>query len=171
MSLTRQRELLVLATLGAHPMHGYALAEVLEQGLGPAVDLKRATIYAILNRFEARGWLQAADDQDGGRPPRAVFSLTEAGRAGLPGLAVEAMRPLDSSPLPLAAVIAHLDLLPTADRRQVLQAHVRSRERRLADLVPFAGHPGFTGTAVELMNAQLQLELRVLGGLVGDLGD
>ena len=162
MSLARQRELVVLATLSAHPMHGYALAEVLAQGLGPAVDLKRPALYAILKRFEERGWLEGDVEQEGARPQRSVFRVTEAGEEALAELAATCAGSAVDPALPLAAVLAHLDFVPPRGRRSMVELNQATRRERAAALEPYLEHPGPLGIALRLMHAQAQLELAAL---------
>jgi DNA-binding PadR family transcriptional regulator len=166
-SLTRQRELLVLSTLHAHPMHGYRLAEVLEAGLGPALGLKRPAIYAILKRFEARGWIEGEVEQDGAYPERLVYRTSSTGQAALPELAREACAAGDAAPqAPLVTLLAHLDLLPEDERRPVLERLRDARARHLASLQDFAGHDGHAGAAFGLLARHLRTELEVLEGLL-----
>jgi DNA-binding PadR family transcriptional regulator len=164
-SVARQRELLVLSTLHAHPMHGYALAEVVEAGLGPAVGLTRATIYAILKRFEERGWIAGEVDRDGGRPPRSVFHVTPDGEAALPGLVAACARERHGTPAPLALFVAHLDGLPVDERRACVARHLADREERLRELDAAADHPGNLGVALRLMRGQVALEIETLRSL------
>lgn len=170
MSLARQRELVVLATLHAHPMHGYALVEVLGAGLGPAVDLKPPTVYAILKRFEERGWILGELEPQGALPARTVFSVTAQGAEALPGLALAAAQDAGPAPLPLAVAIAHLDQVPLKARPPILQALLEARRARLAALMRWAGHPGLLGTAFDLLARQVQLEVEVLEALQGGKG-
>lgn len=168
MSLARQRELVVLATLQAHPMHGYALVDVLRQGLGPAVDLKPPNVYAILKRFEERGWIRGEADQQGAAPARTVFSVTAKGAGELPALALAAAQDASPTPLPLAVVLAHLDEVPPQQRRPLLASLLATRRERQASLTPWAGHPGLLGTAIDLLLRQLALEVKVLEALTAD---
>lgn len=163
MSLARQRELVVLATLQAHPLHGYALVEVLSRGLGPAVDLKPANVYAILKRFEERGWIAGAVDHDGAA--RTVYTVTAEGAAAVPGLAHTAARTASSTPVPLAVAIAHLDQVPADARPALMASLVDVRHERLAELAAWEGHPGMLGAAIDLLRRQVELEVEVLEDL------
>lgn len=163
MSLAAQRELLVLGTLRSHPMHGYALVDVLEDGLGRAVGLKRPAAYAVLKRLEQRGWIEAAEERAGARPPRAVYSVTAAGAAALPGLIVDCARAPWDSQAPLASLLVHLDVLPPPARAEAVRALVAARREALASLARFHGHEGIAGLAFELLERQAWLELDVLG--------
>lgn len=70
--------------------HGYELARL--------AGVKSGTLYPLLIRLEAQGYLEAEWQQpvEGGRPPRHAYRLTERGvqlaRANPPGQATAAPR-------------------------------------------------------------------------------
>ncbi len=162
MSLARHRELLVLGTLQVHPMHGYGLVDVLEDGLGRALGLKRPAVYAVLKRLEERGWITSHEEREGNLPPRSVFSVTSAGRAALPGLVSDcAGRPWDSQ-VPLVSLLVHLDFVEEDERSALIDGLLKARRQALASLARFHGHDGLAGLAFELMERQAQLEIEVL---------
>ena len=49
---------LLLATLEAGPLHGYAVMEALRTGSGGRVDLPTGTVYPALHRLERAGLIQ-----------------------------------------------------------------------------------------------------------------
>lgn len=70
------RSLLALLTqVGAEWSHGYDLCR--------ALGIKSGTLYPLLIRLEAAGYLEAEWQQpaDPGRPPRHAYRLTTTGRA------------------------------------------------------------------------------------------
>lgn len=78
--------LAVLLDAGGQWSHGYELARL--------ADIKSGTLYPLLIRLEAQGYLEAEWQQpvEGGRPPRHAYRLTASGvqlaRANPPGHAV-----------------------------------------------------------------------------------
>jgi DNA-binding PadR family transcriptional regulator len=78
--------LAVLLDAGGQWSHGYELARL--------ADVKSGTLYPLLIRLEAQGYLEAEWQQpaEGGRPPRHAYRLTATGvqlaRANPPGHAV-----------------------------------------------------------------------------------
>ena len=73
--------LCVLRTLELGPTYGYALASALENaGFGV---IKGGTLYPLLTRFEAAGWIEAEWRPGTGGPGRKYFALTELGRREL----------------------------------------------------------------------------------------
>jgi transcriptional regulator len=75
-------DLLVLAVLADHPMHGYAVIEELRRRSGDRFDLAEGTLYPVLHRLERSGLL-ASDWQQVAARRRRVYRLTEAGGVAL----------------------------------------------------------------------------------------
>lgn len=73
--------LCTLAALQDGPTYGYAIITALETaGLG---TFKGGTLYPLLARFEAAGWVEVEWRPGEGGPGRKYFSLTPAGHAEL----------------------------------------------------------------------------------------
>lgn len=73
---------MLLASLEAEPLHGYAIMEALRAGSGGRFDLPTGTVYPALHRLERAGLVQAAWSETGGRR-RRVYQLTPDGRRAL----------------------------------------------------------------------------------------
>jgi PadR family transcriptional regulator len=76
-------DLLVLKVVAAGPLHGYAIAQRLQQMSREVVQVQQGTLYPALHRLENRGFL-AADWKmsDTGRDAK-FYRLTTKGRAHL----------------------------------------------------------------------------------------
>jgi len=73
--------LLHVAALG--PVHGYALAQRLQQVSKDALQVQQGSLYPALHRLEERGWLRAEwRNTDTGREAK-FYSLTKAGQKQL----------------------------------------------------------------------------------------
>jgi transcriptional regulator len=76
-------DMLVLKTLQAGPLHGYAIALRLEQMSNDILSVEEGSLYPALYRMEARGWLTSEwAVNDTGRRAR-FYRLTRAGRTQL----------------------------------------------------------------------------------------
>lgn len=74
-------ELAILGSLGGGPLHGYALAQSLqERGFGL---LRGGSLYPVLARLEAEGHVRAAWVEGTGGPGRKDYTLTRTGREHL----------------------------------------------------------------------------------------
>lgn len=76
-------DLLILKVIALGPMHGYAIAQRLQQVTRDAVQVPQGSLYPALHRLENRGLL-AADwgDSKTGREAK-FYRLTRKGRAQL----------------------------------------------------------------------------------------
>lgn len=76
-------DLLVLKIAGLGPIHGYAIAQRLEQVSKEVVRVPQGSLYPALHRLEYRGFLQAKwGPTESGREAK-FYSLTAKGRAKL----------------------------------------------------------------------------------------
>src|ERR1700685_4150360 len=76
-------DLLILKVVGLGPVHGYAIAQRLQQVSRDVVQVPQGSLYPARNRFENRGFL-AADWQETETGREAKFyRLTRKGRAQL----------------------------------------------------------------------------------------
>jgi PadR family transcriptional regulator PadR len=81
-SLKGHLDALILAVVGAGPLHGYAIIEELKRRSGGALALPEGTVYPALHRLEAAGLLRSSwSDGDGRR--RRVYELTRRGQREL----------------------------------------------------------------------------------------
>jgi PadR family transcriptional regulator PadR len=77
-------DLIVLKTLDAMgPLHGYGIAQRIQQVSEDLLKLNQGTLYPALLRLEQRGWIGSKwGDSDNNRKAK-YYSLTRAGRKQL----------------------------------------------------------------------------------------
>jgi PadR family transcriptional regulator PadR len=76
-------DLLILKTLALGPLHGYAVAQRLQQVSRDVVIVQQGTLYPALHRLEKRGHLKAEwKSTDTGRDAK-FYRLTRAGQSQL----------------------------------------------------------------------------------------
>lgn len=76
-------DLLILRTLAIEPMHGWAIAQRIQQISDALLRVQQGSLYPALHRLEHQGWI-AADWGLSEQNRRARFySLTKAGRRQL----------------------------------------------------------------------------------------
>ena len=87
-------DLLVLRTVRAAPLHGYAIGKALREGTDGVLSVEEGALYPALHRLERRGLLEAAWGRtETGR--RAKFYRISA--EGIDHLAIESARWLEYS--------------------------------------------------------------------------
>lgn len=76
-------DLLILQIAALGPVHGYAVAQRLQQISRDVLQVQQGSLYPALHRLEERGWLKADwRDTDTGREAK-FYTLTKAGQKQL----------------------------------------------------------------------------------------
>lgn len=76
-------DMLILQVVALRPVHGYAIAQRLQQKSKDILQVQQGSLYPALHRLEARGWLKAEwKTTDTGRDAK-FYSLTKAGQKQL----------------------------------------------------------------------------------------
>ena len=77
-------DLMVLKTLKTlGPLHGYGLAQRIQQISDNALQLNQGTLYPALLRLEQRGWITSQMGESENRRKARYYELTKAGRKRL----------------------------------------------------------------------------------------
>jgi PadR family transcriptional regulator, regulatory protein PadR len=74
-------DLLILKALSWGPLHGYAVAEWIEQSTSDALSLEEGTLYPALHRLERKGWVQSEWGISESNRKAKFYKVTAAGRA------------------------------------------------------------------------------------------
>jgi DNA-binding PadR family transcriptional regulator len=86
-------ELLVLGRLARTPMHGYMIAKVIENIIGPNRRMQWGALYPVLSRLEQEGLIRAEEeDPEADGRARKVYAITDAGRRRLHDLLMDTER-------------------------------------------------------------------------------
>src|SRR5262245_11405852 len=76
-------DVLILKVVALGPIHGYAIAQRLQQMSGDVLQVQQGSLYPALHRLEKRRWLRAVwAASETGREAR-FYSLTSLGRQQL----------------------------------------------------------------------------------------
>lgn len=73
----------ILGFLNYEPMTGYDIKKMVDVSVSHFWPAVQSQIYKTLGRMEAEGWLSVETIPQEPRPPRKVYSITEAGRQEL----------------------------------------------------------------------------------------
>jgi len=76
-------DLLILKVVALGPMHGYAIAQRLQQVSRDVVQVPQGSLYPALHRLENRGLLSADWKESGTGREAKFYRLTRKGRAAL----------------------------------------------------------------------------------------
>ncbi len=76
-------DLLILKTLSPQPMHGWAIAQRLEQVTAEALQIGQGSLYPALQRLEEKGWVESDWRVTEQNRRAKYYELTGAGRRAL----------------------------------------------------------------------------------------
>ena len=76
-------DLLILKTVALGPVHGYAIAQRLQQISGDVVQVPGGSLYPALHRLEKQKWITATWKLSENKQRTRVYRLTPAGRRQL----------------------------------------------------------------------------------------
>ena len=75
--------LLVLKTLAAGPLHGYAITQRIQSTSEELLRVEEGSLYPALHRMELEGWIKAEWGLSDTNRRARIYSLTAAGRKQL----------------------------------------------------------------------------------------
>jgi DNA-binding PadR family transcriptional regulator len=136
------RQLLLLGVLLDGKMHGYKLNEYVEHTMGFYTDLKKPTVYYVLEKLEKDGYVQQKTERQGKRPERRVYQITHEGRTYFLDLLRQHLSGHEQTYYSDDIGIAFLDQLSKGEVRQLL---AQKQEKILALLQQFREVPDHRG--------------------------
>jgi PadR family transcriptional regulator PadR len=72
-------DLLILKTVALGPVHGWAIAERIQQISKEALQVQQGSLYPALHRLERRGWIKAEWGASENNRRARYYQLTRAG--------------------------------------------------------------------------------------------
>ena len=76
-------DLMILKTLSAGPMHGYAIARWIKRVSDDYLQVEEGALYPALYRLDAKGWVKAEFGLSENNRKAKYYQLTRKGRAQL----------------------------------------------------------------------------------------
>src|SRR3974390_705906 len=76
-------DLLILKTLSAGPLHGYAIVQRIQQRSEEVLVVEEGSLYPALYRMESKGWIAAEWGKSENNRRAKYYSLTRGGRKQL----------------------------------------------------------------------------------------
>lgn len=162
-------ELLLLGLLSRHEMHGYQLNEFLSKNLASCTDLKKSSAYFLLGKMAQQGWVAEESVQEGNRPPRRVFHITDAGADVFQQLLRQNLATYTPVTFAGDVGLAFLDALPTEEAVGLLKERREAVSLALHSAQSAPHHPGSLGLVLEHQARHLQAEIAWLDQVLEDL--
>jgi DNA-binding PadR family transcriptional regulator len=116
-----EKKLLLLGILRDQEMHGYQLNEMLGQGSGIPIKLSKPNAYRLLNKMEQDGWVTYREEQEGNRPPRRVYTITDEGERVFQRMLRNSLATYSLPEFPGSVALNYLELLPAHEALALLQ--------------------------------------------------
>jgi PadR family transcriptional regulator, regulatory protein PadR len=76
-------DLLILRTIALEPLHGWAIAQRIQQISGDLLRVQQGSLYPALHRLEHQGWITADWGASENNRRARFYALTNAGRKQL----------------------------------------------------------------------------------------
>ena len=76
-------DLLILKTIAAGPLHGYSIAQRIQQRSDDVLVVEEGSLYPCLYRMEEKGWIKAEWGRSENNRRAKFYDLTRAGRKQL----------------------------------------------------------------------------------------
>lgn len=164
-----EKKLLLLGLLRRQEMHGYQLNEFIDNNLALCTDLKKPTAYYLLDQMSREGWITAEMAQDGNRPPRRVYRLTESGEVAFQQLLRATLAEYAPVNFPGDVGLAFLDWLAPQEALPLLETQKQKARARLAEIEAIPAHAGSLGLIFFHQIQHLRAELAWLEQVIATL--
>jgi DNA-binding PadR family transcriptional regulator len=127
--------LVILGLLRERPLYGYEIKQIIEENMGDWTSIAFGSIYFALSKLAEEGFVKkVATEQEGNRPSRSVYQITEAGQAEF----LRMLRQIWSEPerqyFAIDIGLAFLEVLPRKEIKEYLRGRVGQLEATLQHL-------------------------------------
>jgi DNA-binding PadR family transcriptional regulator len=163
------RQLLLLGLLRRQDMHGYGINEFIQEEMHFCIDLKKPTAYYILKQLAEQRLIEMESVQEGNRPPRRVYHVTDAGKAHFFELLRKNLSDHSATYYKGDIGIAFMDQLPSQEAASHLRQKRNKVSAELEALEKAAGHSGPLEHVLDRNRRLLQTELDWLDDLLKNL--
>ena len=82
-SLPGSLDMLILKTLSQSKLHGYAIAQTIQQESGDAILIEEGSLYPALQRLELNGWIDGEWGLTSNNRRARIYKITTKGRKQL----------------------------------------------------------------------------------------
>ena len=163
-----EKKLLILGLLLSHGMHGYQLNELLLNNPGTPISLKKSNAYKLLNDMEKDGWVTHTQEQEGNRPQRRVYSVTEEGEAAFYSLLRENLSSQPSPEFPGVVGLDFLYLLPAEEAATLLETRLELVEKKFQHLDEISSEIRQSHLATDYLHQYYAKEIEWLTKVISD---
>jgi DNA-binding PadR family transcriptional regulator len=124
--------LVILGFLRGRPQYGYEIKQLIEHVMGDWTDIAFGSIYYALGKLADEGFIEKVGiEQEGGRPSRTVYQITDAGREEFLCLLREVWDSVERQTFDFDIGLSFMSVLPIEEVKGYLQKRVTHLERIL----------------------------------------
>lgn len=138
-------ELIVLSLLMRFPLHGYLIAQIANDMIGPWAKISNGTLYPLLNRLEQNGLIARTSDvqslHNGQAEQQArTFTITESGRKRFYQVMMDTSSNIGDYQRIFHLKVPYLDLLQERERLHLLNHYQNYCQACILHLKTHAGN-------------------------------
>jgi DNA-binding PadR family transcriptional regulator len=121
--------LVILGFLRGRPLYGYEIKYMIEQIMGDWTNIAFGSIYYALGKLAEEGFVEkVGTEQEGGRPSRTVYQITDAGREEFMRLLREVWGDVEEQYFTFDIGLSFMSALPIEEVKDLLRKRVKHLE-------------------------------------------
>jgi len=127
--------LVILGLLRERPLYGYEIKQIIEEHMSDWTSIAFGSIYFALDKLTAEQFVEKVGvEQEGKRPSRSVYQISQAGRDEFVRLLREEWKQVERQYFSLDICLFFLGVLPLTEVQGYLQARRAALEATLEHL-------------------------------------
>jgi DNA-binding PadR family transcriptional regulator len=124
--------LVILGFLRGRPLYGYEIKQMIEHVMGDWTNIAFGSIYYALGKLAEEGFVEkVGTEQEGGRPSRTVYQITDTGREEFMRLLREMWSNVERQTFDFDIGLSFISALPIDEVKGYLQKRVTHLEHIL----------------------------------------
>jgi len=125
-------QLVILGFLRGRPQYGYEIKQMIEHVMGDWTNIAFGSIYYALGKLADEGFIEkVGTEQEGGRPSRTVYRITDAGREEFLHLLREVWGSVERQTFDFDIGLSFMGALPVEEVKSYLRKRVTHLEHTL----------------------------------------
>jgi DNA-binding PadR family transcriptional regulator len=127
--------LVILGLLRRRPLHGYEIKHIIEEHMGDWTSIAFGSIYFALNKLTEEEFVElAGTEQQGNRPSRTIYQITDAGRNEFMRLLRQNWQEVEHQQFDFDIALFFMDALSEEEIEEYLKGRVARLETTLEQI-------------------------------------
>lgn len=166
--------MVILGLLRERPLYGYELKHVIEDHMGDWTSIAFGSIYFALDKLSKEGFVEKVSvEQEGKRPSRSVYQITDAGRDEFMRLLREGWQDVERQYFELDVCLFFMRYLPLDEakeylrrRRVILEHSLTEVQKHRDEQLAIPEVPALAGAIFDHTLVHTEAELRWVSDLL-----